>query len=80
MSRDGALRIAPCLPQRWAGYHATVHGPGGRLELKVTKDASAGGAVQLAVDERMHTEATVPFPEDGTMRRIFVSVPTNGQR
>lgn len=38
------------------------------------------GAVQLAVDERMHTEATVPFPEDGTMRRIFVSVPTNGQR
>ena len=72
--RNGALRVAPCLPSAWSGYRATVRGPEGAIALEVVQvdDAEETTAEGGAADADDAT--VVSFPTDGTTRHVHVTV------
>ncbi len=69
--RDGALRVAPCLPTDWNGYRATVRGPAGAIEVDVQKVARKDAD---AADVDGEGIATVTFPTDGSIRKVRVRI------
>ena len=68
--REGRLRVAPCLPEGWAGYRAIVRGPDGAIEVTVS---ALGDGSRL-------TGETFDFPADGTTIRVSVGEPSRKMR
>ena len=49
--RDGALRIAPCIPSNWPGYSAVIKTPQGELRISVENpDRVSSGVRSIEVD------------------------------
>ncbi|KAA9007140.1 cellobiose phosphorylase [Histidinibacterium aquaticum] len=67
--RDGQLHIAPCLPEAWEGYRATVRGPGGAISVEVRQVGRRHAEASEAVGG---PGRTVEFPTDGTTREVRI--------
>ncbi|TMM51326.1 cellobiose phosphorylase [Sulfitobacter sabulilitoris] len=73
--RDGAVRIAPCLPRAWEGYTARLRGATGDLELRIDNSAGVGqGAVALTVDGVAVEGNVVAFPKNGARAKVTVKL------
>jgi cyclic beta-1,2-glucan synthetase len=71
--RNGRLRIDPCLPPEWDRFEAEVRRDGGTLTISVEVSSElAPGARELTVDGVWRQDAEVPFPVDGSSRRVHL--------
>jgi cyclic beta-1,2-glucan synthetase len=71
--RDGRLVLDPCLPQNWNSFQAQIRGPAGTLAIHVENAHGArGGVAAMATEGDLHDEPSVPFPTDGSTRRVDV--------
>jgi cyclic beta-1,2-glucan synthetase len=71
--RDGELLINPCLPKDWGSAEAEVRGPAGTLAIRIEDPERLGrGAVEITVSGVPLEGETVPFPTDGSVRRVVV--------
>lgn len=73
----GRLVVAPCLPEGWHQVEAQVGGAAGSLAVSVQNpDGAGGGVVELSVDGSPWAEPSVPFPADGSVRRVIARLGT----
>jgi cyclic beta-1,2-glucan synthetase len=73
--RQGALRIAPCLPRAWRGFEATLRCEGGVLDLRVEDPDGLGrGAVEIEVDGEAVAGDALALPSDGRTHAVRVRI------
>lgn len=73
--KNGALEINPHLPKSWKSARAKIHGPKGVLDIEIDNSRYVGrGAVSIDVDGVPAKNSIVPFPADGSVRHVFVTI------
>ena len=72
----GAIRITPCLPNRWARARATLDSDQGRIEVQIEQDDRLDSAqMEVIVDGRSKSDTLVTFPGRGQLRTVAIRLP-----